>query len=324
MILSSPWGRVISTVFTKSFYNTFMNEIFQTLEEKLGRGRVKMNEPLSLHTSFKIGGPAQFYYEANSSGEVAEAAKTAEELKLPYLLLGGGSNILVGDKGFPGLVIRNKSQNIKILGYMGKVKSRQSQVENVLVEVDAGVPFNQLVRFTIEEGLEGLEEFLGLPGTVGGAVIDNSHWQDKKIDSLIVSQKTADKGIILSVVLGLKKGDKNLLWQRARQAVEYRQRTQPLSFPSAGCTFRNIKKSEALRIGTPNLTTSAGFLVEAAGFKGTQVGNAQVSTVHANFIVNLGGASASDVLELINLIKTKVKEKFKVSLKEEIVRVGDF
>ncbi len=301
-----------------------MNEIFQKLEEKLGRGRVKMNEPLSLHTSFKIGGPAQFYFEANSSEEVTGAVGAAQNLKIPYLILGGGSNILVGDKGFPGLVIRNKSSGIKVLGYSGKIKSRQSQVENVLIEVDAGVPFNQLVRFTIEEGLAGLEEFLGLPGTVGGAVIGNSHWQDKKIGEMIVSQKTLDKGIILSVVLGLKKGDKNLLWQKARQAVEYRQRTQPLSFPSAGCTFRNIKKSEALRIGTPNLTTSAGFLVEAAGLKGTQVGSAQVSTVHANFIVNLGGASASDVLELIDLIKTKVKEKFKVSLKEEIVRVGDF
>ncbi len=301
-----------------------MNEIFQKLEEKLGRGRVKMNEPLSLHTSFKIGGPAQFYFEANSSEEVSGAVGAAQNLKITYLILGGGSNILVGDKGFPGLVIRNKGSDIKVLGYSGKIKSRQSQVENVLIEVDAGVPFNQLVRFTIEEGLAGLEEFLGLPGTVGGAVIGNSHWQDKKIGEMIVSQKTLDKGIILSVVLGLKKGDKNLLWQKARQAVEYRQRTQPLSFPSAGCTFRNIKKSEALRIGTPNLTTSAGFLVEAAGLKGTQVGSAQVSTVHANFIVNLGGASASDVLELIDLIKTKVKEKFKVSLKEEIVRVGDF
>lgn len=301
-----------------------MSDNFQILEEKLGRGRIKVNEPLSLHTSFKIGGPANFFFEANSCEEVTNAVNGAEELKLPYLILGGGSNVLVGDKGFPGLVIRNKSKNIKVLGYSGKVKSRQSEVQNVLLEVDAGVPFNQLVRFTIEEGLGGLEEFLGLPGTVGGAVMDNSHWHEKKIDELLVSKKTLGKGIILSVVFGLKKDNKDILWQKARQAVEYRQRTQPLGFPSAGCTFRNVKKSEAARIGTPNLTTSAGFLIEAAGLKGTQVGNAQVSTVHANFIVNLGGASAANVLELINLIKAKVKEKFNVTLKEEIVRVGEF
>ncbi len=301
-----------------------MNDKFPILEEKLGRGRVKMNEPMSLHTSFKIGGPASFYFEANSNEEVVSAVKAAQDFKLPHLILGGGSNILVSDKGFPGLVVRNKSKNIKILGYSGKIKSRQSEVENVLLEVDAGVPFNQLVRFTIEEGLGGLEEFLGLPGTVGGAVMDNSHWQEKKIDELLVSKKTLGKEIILSVVIRLKKEDKDVLWQRARQAVEYRQRTQPLGFPSAGCTFRNIKKSEALRIGTPNLTTSAGFLIEAAGLKGERVGNAQISTIHANFIVNLGGASAANVLELINLMKTKVKEKFNVALKEEIIKVGEF
>lgn len=295
----------------------------KTLEEKLGRGRIKVNEPLSLHTTFKIGGPADFFYEANSPAELEKAVTLAKELSLSYCVLGGGSNILVSDEGFRGLVIKNKSYGIKILSFKGKIKNQHSEIEEVLVEVDSGVPFNRLVRFTLEEGLDGLAEFLGLPGTVGGAVAVGAHWSNKRVPDLVVSQKKIDKTII-SVVFKLKKADPQSLWQVARESIDRRQKKHPQKMFSAGCIFQNIKKSDAARLGTPKLTCSAGFLVEAAGLKGRKINEIQVSPMHANFIVNLGQGKAIDVIELIRVIKEKIKEKFGVELKEEIVKIGEF
>lgn len=303
------------------------DNLWQKLEDKLGLGRVRVNEVMALHTTFQIGGPADFYFEAKTNEELIKAYHAAKNLNLPFLILGGGSNILVGDQGFRGLVVKNKTKGIRIIKVRGKIgpslNGTKLDVKNILVEVEAGVPFNQFVRFAIEEGLGGLEEFLGLPGTVGGAVIGNAHWQDKTVNQFIFSQKRHDSKILLSVIFELQKDDKDLLWQKARQAIEYRQKTQPTG-TSAGCIFKNIKKSQALRIGTTNLTTSAGFIIEASGLKGTKLGFAQISPEHANFMINLGGACAKDVLNLIKLAKEKVKEKFNLELEEEIIKIGEF
>lgn len=321
-----------------------MKNILSQFEKNLGKGRIKLDEPLSSHTTFRIGGPAKFYFEAQAAEELARAMKSAKTLSIPSFILGGGSNILVGDKGFPGLVIKNQTRNIKILGYRGNVKGalrdkQISTVKTVLIEAESGVPFNQLVRFAIEEELGGLEGFLGLPGTVGGAVFVNAHWQEMEIRDLVVSMELLTENgvkipgclpsqlrglVILSAVVRLEKGEKEVLWEKARKVVEYRQQTQPLNSPSAGCIFRNIKKSEATRLGLPNLTTSAGFLIEAVGLKGQKIGKVQIPPQHANFIVNLGGGKATDVIELIEMARVKVKEKFGVELEEEILRVGEF
>lgn len=303
------------------------NKIREELEKFLGKARVLEGELLSLHTTFQIGGPAKYYFEAQTKEEMVKAANLAKKLKLPYFILGGGSNILVGDKGFNGLVIKNKISGIKILGYKGNVSKLKSlNIQKVLLEVGSGVLINQLVRFAIEQGLAGLEGFLGLPGTVGGAVSVNAHWQqdgqEKRIESLIVSKNYFEKTLI-SVILGFTKEEKETLWARAKQAVNYRQKTQPIA-PSAGCIFKNISKSEAMRIGTPNQTTSTGFLISASGLKGTKLGQVQISPVHANFMINLGGGKAEEAINLINLVKSKIKEKFNVKLEEEILRVGEF
>lgn len=297
------------------------------LEEKLGKGRLWVDEPLSKHTTFQIGGPARYYFEAQSKEEITEAVKLAKEIKLSYFILGGGSNILVGDKGFNGLVIKNKISGIRILGYKGNIsKFKSLNIQKVLVEVGSGVLINQLVRFTIEEGLAGLEGFLGLPGTIGGAVTVNAHWKEngreKRIENLIVSKNYLEKTLV-SVIFGFTKEKKETLWARAKQAVNYRQKTQPIA-PSAGCIFKNISKSEAMRIGTPNQTASTGFLIEASGLKGTKLGQVQISPVHANFMINLGGAKAKEVIDLISLVRKKIKEKFNVEVEEEILRVGEF
>ncbi len=308
------------------------------------------NEPMAKHTTFKIGGPADYFFDAKTAETLADAIVAGRKLNIPVIVLGGGSNILVGDGGFRGLVVKNSARNIAIRGAKGSRSGGKSE-ELVFVEVDSGVIMNQLVRFSVEEGLGGLEMQLGLPGTVGGAVFMNSKWthpvgyvgdvvyqaeiltptNERKIvprsyfsfayDSSSI-QKTGD--IVLRVVFALRRGSKDELWKIATESVKYRQLTQPQGVKSPGCTFRNISEADALSIPTPNHTTSAGFLVDHAGMKGKKIGGAQVSPLHANFIVNTGGATASDVVQLIEMAREAVQKQFGVTLEEEIVRVGEF
>ncbi len=308
------------------------------------------NVPLAAFTTFKIGGPAEFFYEARSVEELVDAVKKARELGIPVTILGGGTNILIGDKGIRGLVIKNSSGVITIRGMKGKYQGGETK-GSVFVEADSGVVFNKLVRFTVEEGLGGLEAHLGLPGTVGGAIFMNSKWtkpvsyvgdtvyqvtiltpQNKvkvmdrsyfrfAYDTSVI-QKTGD--IVLRVVFSLVPKEKEKLWQVANDSIAYRRESQPQGIKSPGCTFRNISKAQAVAAATPDHTTSAGFLLDHAGLKGKAVGGAQFSTIHANFIINNGHAKASDVIELIEIAKANVKSQFGVELEEEIVKLGEF
>lgn len=310
----------------------------------------KENVLLAPFTTFKIGGPAEFFYEAGTIAQLVESVTKARELGLTVTILGGGTNVLIGDKGIRGLVIKNNTGAITIRGMKGRYRAGR-KVGSVYVEADSGVVFNKLVRFTVEEGLGGLEAHLGLPGTVGGAIFMNSKWtkpvsyvgdavyqatiltpknETKIVDRSFfrfaydtsVIQKTAD--IVLRVVFVLTPGEKDDLWKIANQSIAYRRESQPQGVKSPGCTFRNISKSQAVIAVTPNRTTSAGFLVDHAGLKGRAIGDAQISPVHANFIVNSGNAKARDVVELIELAKAKVKQQFGIELEEEIVRLGEF
>lgn len=308
------------------------------------------NVLLAPFTTFKIGGPAEFFYEAGSVTELVEAVTKGRKLGFPITILGGGTNVLIGDKGIRGLVIKNNTGAITIRGMKGRYHAGR-KIGSVYVEADSGVVFNKLVRFTVEEGLGGLEAHLGLPGTVGGAIFMNSKWtkpvsfigdavyqatiltpknETKIVDRSFfrfaydtsIIQKTAD--IVLRVVFSLTPGEKDDLWKIANQSIAYRRESQPQGVKSPGCTFRNISKSQAVVAVTPNRTTSAGFLVDHAGLKGKAIGDAQISPIHANFIVNNGHAKATDVVELIEIAKAKVKQQFGVELEEEIVRLGEF
>lgn len=308
------------------------------------------NVPLAPLTTFKIGGPADLFYEAKTIDELVAAVKIGRELGVRVTILGGGSNVLIGDKGVRGLVIKNNTGTITIRGMRGVVEHGEAK-GSVFVEADSGVVFNKLVRFTVEEGLGGLEAHLGLPGTVGGAIFMNSKWtkpeayvgdavyqvtiltpknEVKVVDrsyfrfayDTSIIQKTAD--LVLRVVFTLTQKDKEALWKIANQSVAYRRESQPQGVKSPGCTFRNISKAQAVASSTPNHTTSAGFLVDRTGLKGREVGGAQLSPIHANFIINNGRARASDVVELIELAREKVKKQFGVELEEEIVRLGEF
>lgn len=326
-----------------------MEDKLTNMKAVLG-SRLRENEPLARYTTFKIGGPADIFYEAKTKDELVAAVGLARETGLPLYIFGGGTNILIGDRGIRGIVIKNSSQNISIRGVRGSMEAGGSK-KTVFVEADAGVPMNKLVRFTIEEGLSGLEMQLGLPGSVGGAVYMNSKWTKPEGyvgDAVYQAQVLTPEGdiktvtrdyfhfaydfstlqksgdIVLSVTFALLQDEKEKLWETANTSIGYRRETQPQGVFSAGCTFKNISQVTALTASTPNLTTSAGFLVDNAGLKGKRVGDAEISSVHANFIINRKNATATDVIELIEMARTAVKEKFGVDLEEEIIRVGEF
>lgn len=326
-------------------------DVFTLLEARLGIGKVTQQEPLVRYTTLKIGGPAEYFYVAKTSVEVVMAVKTAQEAKIPYYIIGGGSNIVISDHGLSGLIIRNESRSLAIVKRLGKVKNGKTDYTQALVEVDTGVLVNHLVRFTVEAGLEGLERHLGLPGTVGGALYMNSKWTKPPtyIGDVLVSAKIIDNTgnvkivdkkyfdfaydqsilqktheVVLSATFLLQTEDKKKLWERAHTSMAYRKATQPTGVATAGCTFRNISLADAMRISTPNNTTSAGFLVDQVGLKNFQIGNAKFSDRHANFILNLGGATASDVKMLIDEATKRVKEKFNVIIEPEIVLWGEF
>ncbi len=314
---------------------------------QLNSPHLKLNEPLSSHTYFKIGGPADLFFTAHTTQELIKVVRLAIKHQLPYFILGGGSNILFADEGFRGLVIKNKTDHLRLKGFSGgSVQQGQLSIKKVLIQTDSGVPANKLIRFTLDEGYAGLEDFLGLPGTVGGAIFNNSHHLGKLIGDLVVEVEVLDhqgqlkkyshqeiqfaydysifqktKETILTATFQLSKGDKHTLWQKAEQAVKRRAQTQPLGSPSSGCFFKNISLADAVRLGTPNRTCSAGYLIDKAGLKGARVGGAVVSDKHANFIINTGQATAADVLSLAQLIQQKVKQKFGVDLKPEVFLV---
>jgi UDP-N-acetylmuramate dehydrogenase len=296
--------------------------------------RVRPQAPLAPLTTFKVGGAADWLVEASGADDVRSALMTAKRLGLPVTLLGGGSNVLISDAGIRGLVIRMRG---------GDVRS----VAPGAVRADAGVTINGLVRWTINHGLAGLEAWAGTPGTVGGAIHGNAHFQGRNIGELVERvtvatlagdvtdvpsaemefgydtsrlQRTGEKALSADFRVGA--GDPAALRTVARASLAYRKRTQPLESPSAGCIFQNPNPaSDRLPDGIP---FSAGALVDRAGLKGAREGRAQVSTTHANFIVNEGGASASDIRRLIERCKAAVQERFGVELHEEIVYLGEF
>jgi len=302
---------------------------------------IKHNEPLAKHTYFKLGGVADQFVEVTSQDEIIEAVSYAVKEKLTYLVLGGGSNVLVSDAGYRGLVIKNKTSKIELKGFTGRASKGKVDLKQVLVTAESGVPSNLLIRYTLDQGLAGLEDMLGLPGTVGGAVYNNSHHLDKLFGEHIVEVQVLDEEgtiktyahdelhfaydysvfhktheTILTVTFQLTKGDKTELWNIANAAVKRRATTQPLGRPSSGCMFKNISLADKMRLGVP--TSSAGYLIDKAGLKGLRVGGAYVSDVHANFIVHDGVATSSQVKELAELIKTKIKAKYGVELEREV------
>ena len=299
-----------------------------------GADRLQPNVPLAPLTTFRVGGPAEWLLETRSSEEIVHALRLARDAGVHATILGGGSNVLVSDRGVRGLVIRPRG---------GEVRAE----DNAHIRADAAVTINGLVRWTINHGRAGLEAWAGTPGTVGGAIFGNAHFGGRLIGDLVTGVRLAtrdgatadvdasamafgydrsrlqDTGeILLSAVFHVSAGDPAALREAARASLAFRKRTQPLDTPSAGCIFQNPEPGrDQVPEGIP---WSAGALVDRAGLKGAAIGGARVSPTHGNFIVNEGAATAADIKQLVERCRRQVRERFGVELREEIVYLGDF
>jgi UDP-N-acetylmuramate dehydrogenase len=308
-------------------------EFRRALEGAFGPGRVGIGVPLAPYTTFRIGGPADYFVEARDEGEILEALRLARSAKIATTVIGGGSNLLVADEGVRGLVLRIHG------GAVERVSER-------LARADAGVTLNALVRWAGSRGLAGLEAWAGTPGTVGGALSGNAHFGGRLIGDIVDRVRVVSaSGSILDIpgvdmAFGynrsrLRVSGEILLWavfvlepgsepselrRVAQVSLARRRQTQPISLATAGCVFRNPDPSvDPVPAGVP---ASAGALIDEAGLKGRRIGGASVSTLHGNFIVNDGGARAADVLALIRVCQREVWERFGVRLREEIVLLG--
>lgn len=325
----------------------------EKIKESLGPLRVFENEPLAKHTYFKIGGPAKLYFEAKAAEDIKNAIKSAISAKIPFIVLGSGANVLISDSGFDGLVIRNQATGVKLVGLKGTYTRQGQGIKNALVLASSGTLMNQLARFTLDQGLKGLEFLLSVPGTVGAGIKINAHFEVEKdeflgnrlVSCILIDPKSGEARnvdstyfnfsydhskiqetgeIVLEAVFRLDVArSKEDLWQKAMDNVRRRNEEQPIGIACSGCIFQNIASENAKRIMTPNQTTSAGYVIESLNLKGTKIGGAQISEKHANFILNVNDANASDVIKLINLIKEKAKNTFGIDLKEEIFYIGD-
>jgi UDP-N-acetylmuramate dehydrogenase len=305
--------------------------VVASLVARFGHDRVRQDAPLAPWTTFKVGGPADVLIETRSSDEMIAALRLAKAHGCLVRVIGGGSNVLVPDAGVRGLVLRPRGGEVSLVGAN-------------LVKADAAVTINGLVRWTINRGLAGLESWAGTPGTVGGAIYGNAHWKQVNIGDLVESVRLArPDGTLLQAPADrmefgyddsrLKRTGELLLWAAfrvtpgaeperlraiARESLAFRKRTQPLESPSAGCIFMNPDPArDRIPAGIP---PSAGALVDRAGLKGASIGGAQVSTTHANFIINTGSATAADIAALIDRCKAEVESQFGVALREEIIR----
>lgn len=349
-----------------------MTNYYDAIVEKLGGKRVLINEPMSYHTTIKIGGPADYYYQATTNKELVEAVSFCRQQSLSYFLLAGGSKILVGDLGIRGLVVHNKTTGVEVLSEpdvsqqasIFKTQPRfeaadpavfmnfadldydETALPPALIKVDSGVMMPTLINHIFTQGITGLEWFVRIPATMGGGIFMNMHGANRFLGDKVVRAEvltsdgrllTVDRDyfqfdydksslqengdILLTVTIKLYKGDV----ERAKKvAMEWAKRKSKVqSANSAGSVFRNLSAKDQNRLNLP--TPSAGFVIDKLlGLKGRQVGQAQISPKHANFIVNLGGSKAKEVMELITLCKTLSWEKLGLDLVEEIVYAGEF
>lgn len=290
----------------------------QHLQQKFSG--IETNKLLAPLTTMQIGGPADFYYQLENTHELPELIAEAQKNNIPFIILGGGSNVVFSDKGFRGFIIHLKAKNIV--------------VEDTMLVADAGALLSRAVQISLQNNLTGMERFMGLPGTIGGAVRGNAGAFGVEVKDLLEKAEiyTPDKGIqtvsaeyfhfgyresvikhnkdiVLKAYLRLKPKESAEALNETLQILKSRAGTQP-SGRCSGSFFKNpdpfIREKKA------------GFLLDQAGCKGLQVGGAKVSDLHANWIMNTGNASFQDILELSKLMQQKVKERFGIDLEREV------
>jgi UDP-N-acetylmuramate dehydrogenase len=287
------------------------------------KGKVLFDVPMKQFTSMKVGGPADCLFFPKGVDELKKVIRFAGRKKIPLLVLGKGTNLVVRDKGVRGWVI-NLTQGMKKI-----------EIDGEIVEAEAGLALQRLVQFSIQKGLTGLEPFSGIPGTVGGGLAMNAGAWGAELKDVLLSVTLMKEGgeiversrsrlrfsyrglvippswIILKGRFQLKKGKKEEILERVKSYSEMRKRKQPLDYPSAGSIFKNPEEGPA------------GKWIEESGLKGFRMGQAMVSERHANFIINLGKAKAEEVIRLMEFVEKKVYEEKGISLEREVKVVGE-
>ncbi len=299
-----------------------MKDIHSKLVEIINKNRIFQNEMMKKHTSFKIGGPADFFIIIESVEELKAVLKFAKELDIPVTCIGNGSNLLIKDNGIRGLTI--------------KLDFKDLTINEDEIEAGAGVPIPVLARKAYENGLSGLEFASGIPGTLGGAikinagayggefkdVVDFTTYLDNNLQVHTVSNEDQNfsyrnsrfnntDDIIISAKMKLKKENKDIIKAKMDELSAKRKDKQPINFPNAGSVFK--RKNEYI----------AAEVIDKCGLKGYNIGDAYISDLHAGFIVNKGNATAQDVIQLIEYIKNTVHEKYNINLELEIKVIGE-
>ena len=300
-----------------------MQEIYDELIKNISKEQILCDEPMSKHTTFRIGGPADIFVKIKNLENLKYVLKIAKNRNLPLTIIGNGSNVLVKDNGIRGIVIKLEMNDIQVL-------------DNQII-VDAGATLTKICKVAKENELSGLEFAYGIPGTIGGAIVMNAGAYGGEMKSIVskttymndnLEVKTISKEehnfsyrtsifsenkslIIISTVLEMTKGSKEDISNQMKQNINSRIEKQPVDLPNAGSTFKR---------GKDFITAK---LIEEAGLKGFSIGGAMVSTKHAGFIINTGNAIAEDVLKLVEQIKKTIKEKFNKEIELEIKVLGE-
>ena len=299
--------------------------IKNALEEIVGQDAVLVNEPMEKHTTFRVGGPADYFVCPSDTEQVQKVLKFCRESETPYFILGKGSNLLVSDEGFRGVILQ-----------IGKNMSRIEREGN-RIWAQAGTPLAIFAKEAADGGLTGAEFAAGIPGTLGGAVVMNAgayggEMKDILKEVTVVSQEgeliripaqKLEMGyrtsivkkagyIVLEATAELEPGKEEEIRARMKELADLRVQKQPLDYPSAGSTFKRPEGH------------FAGKLIMDAGLRGYRVGNAQVSEKHCGFVINLGGATAKDVYQLMQDVGRIVKEKYQIELEPEVKMLGKF
>lgn len=291
-----------------------LDELKQITDEK----NIFLNEPMSKHTSFKTGGEAEYFVTPETKEELVKILKLDGKITI----LGNGSNVLVKDEGIKGIVVST-------------IKLRNYKVHDDVIEAECGMPLIMLSKIAAENALTGLEFACGIPGTLGGAIYMNAGAYGGEMKDIVKSSQYIDEnfnikdisehkfeyrksiytdeisGTIISAVLKLQHGDKELIKEKINQNIESRNLKQPINMPSAGSTF---KRKDGIIVAK---------LIDDAGLKGYTIGGAQVSTLHAGFIVNTGNATSKDILDLISYVQKVIKEKYEIDIETEVKIIGE-
>lgn len=303
-----------------------IEKVYSMLTDILQNSKILKNEPMSRHTSFKIGGNADILVKANNEEDIKSVLKFSKKEHIPIYVMGNGSNVLVKDNGIRGIVLMICMDTYKI----------DKQDEKVVVTASAGVKLGGLAQELLKQEITGFEFASGIPGTIGGAIRMNAGAHGKEMKDIVATTTYIDeygnvntvsneeqefayrssvfiknKWIVINTELELEYGNKQEIQAKMQEYAQYRKEKQPITYPSAGSTFKR---------GEDFITAK---LIDECGLKGYSIGGAKISDLHAGFIINTGNATADDVLKLVEYTKEKVYEKFNKTIELEIEVIGE-